>query len=735
MTVKQIARVLTACWLSLVVSTTLFAQQDPPATGSEADLIAVLQSDAPMFDKAKACQQLAVIGTKDSVPVLAKFLSDEKMAHYARFALESNPDPSVDAALRAALDSLEGERLVGVINSIGMRRDAEAVGKLKTLLDGTDPAVAAAAAAALGRIATDGSIELLIGALEKPEPLRVAVADACLTAGDTLAQHGKTSAAVKVFEAVRQADVPQYQQLAALSESIRTQGENAVPLLVEQLQSDDDDRFAVGLSMAHRIQNDRVAQALISELKKPYASSAEHGKELVIIDAKYGADDKWVDVTDQLLSNMEADGITVEANNSLAGDPAPQSKKVLRLRYTLGGEPKQAEIAEGKSLVLEGSPPQNSRHARIIAALEKRGDKIALPAILDAARNGPWDVKLPAVKALATLGDASAVELLLETALADQGALSQAALSSLANISDDEADQRILARLRDSDGQARQKLITLAGLREIASAVPILKKLAGSEDPEVAQAAVDALGLTVDLDEFPTLVGMLAKSTSADAAVAAKTALQKACQRMPDRDAASTILLEHMKGASYDTKADLLDLLGVTGGERALAGVAAAARSDDEQMVDAATQVLGKWMSVDAAPVLLELAKSGNPKFRVRALRGYIRIPRQLNATPEQKLVMSNNALETATRDQERILVIKDVLATIPTAESLHLVMQHIDSPALQAEASAAAVAIGRKLVKTNPKAVAAAMPKVIEVAKVRSVAAAARRLLRQAQQ
>ena len=45
----------------------------------------------------------------------------------ARYGLEPIPDPAVDAALRDALGKVKGRLLVGVIGSIGVRRDPKAV--------------------------------------------------------------------------------------------------------------------------------------------------------------------------------------------------------------------------------------------------------------------------------------------------------------------------------------------------------------------------------------------------------------------------------------------------------------------------------------------------------------------------------------------------------------------------------------------------------------------------------
>ena len=118
-----------------------------------AKLIAILKEpNASVYAKAKACQQLAVVGDKAAVPALAALLADPQLSHYARFGLEPIRDPSVDEALRAALGRVKGKLLVGVINSIGHRKDAKALDALAKLLHDADSEVAKAADAALARI-------------------------------------------------------------------------------------------------------------------------------------------------------------------------------------------------------------------------------------------------------------------------------------------------------------------------------------------------------------------------------------------------------------------------------------------------------------------------------------------------------------------------------------------------------------------------------------------------------
>ena len=118
-----------------------------------AKLVAILQDrGASEYARAKACQRLAVVGDGTAVPALAGLLTDPHLAVYARFALEPLPDPAADDALRGALGKATGNLLVGVINSIGHRRDTKAIAALERLRHDPNTAVAQAADAALGRI-------------------------------------------------------------------------------------------------------------------------------------------------------------------------------------------------------------------------------------------------------------------------------------------------------------------------------------------------------------------------------------------------------------------------------------------------------------------------------------------------------------------------------------------------------------------------------------------------------
>ena len=179
-----------------------------PAKGREPELLAVLKSSSSEKDKADACLELAHVGTKDSVAPLAALLGDDKLAHMARYALEPIPDRSVDDALRSPLGKLKGRALVGVIGSIGVRRDVGAIGPLCNRLKDQDADVVQAAARALGSLGTAATGDALLDALAgTPAGNRQAFYEGLFRCAEALSRAVPT-AALAIYDRLNQPDAP-----------------------------------------------------------------------------------------------------------------------------------------------------------------------------------------------------------------------------------------------------------------------------------------------------------------------------------------------------------------------------------------------------------------------------------------------------------------------------------------------------------------------------------------------
>lgn len=197
-------------------------------------LIAMVKDPkSTVFQKAIACKKLAFVGGKDAIQPMAALLDHPQLSCYARFGLEPNPDPSVDDVLRAALGKLTGKLQIGVINTIGVRKDAKAMPALTKLINSSDPEAAGAAAAAIAQIGGLQAAKVLEAALGSAKPpVFPVVARASLLCVESLLPANKARA-VEIYTQLSGKSMPEPVRLAALrflnAESAAPPGAKAYP--------------------------------------------------------------------------------------------------------------------------------------------------------------------------------------------------------------------------------------------------------------------------------------------------------------------------------------------------------------------------------------------------------------------------------------------------------------------------------------------------------------------------
>lgn len=196
----------------------VMASLDDKAARKELEqrLVAALKHGGSAVAREYACSKLAMIGSEVCVPALAAQLTVPEFATAARNALEAIPGAQATKALRDSVPKAEGLQKIGVINSLGARRDADSVHALTTLLKHEDAGVAGASAAALGAIATTNAAKALREFQPKtPEAIRLKVADAILTCAERLLEAGKRAEAQTLYRLLASSTQPKHIQLAA----------------------------------------------------------------------------------------------------------------------------------------------------------------------------------------------------------------------------------------------------------------------------------------------------------------------------------------------------------------------------------------------------------------------------------------------------------------------------------------------------------------------------------------
>lgn len=167
----------------------------------EKQLVEALEWEVTHDAKQFLCRKLMMVGTAGCVPVLAELLSDEKLAHMARYALERIPAAEAAAALRDAIGKVDGELKIGVIASLGVRQDEATVPVIAKLLGDSDPAIARAAAQGLAAIRTPTAARALMAEEANPEA-EAAATDAKLACAESLLADDSNKDALAIYKSL-----------------------------------------------------------------------------------------------------------------------------------------------------------------------------------------------------------------------------------------------------------------------------------------------------------------------------------------------------------------------------------------------------------------------------------------------------------------------------------------------------------------------------------------------------
>lgn len=610
---KQYRRTLVAETICIVaVLAALCGIVSPGAVAQdEAALIAVIESDTATWqDKLDACRGLQQIGTPAAVPALAALLGDERLSHMARFALEPMPYPEVDRVLRAALDTTQGMPKVGLIISLGARRDAEAAPLIIPLLRDGNPEIAAAAIGALGRIATPEAVDALTASYDGAAPrTQQAVCDALLAAVQQVLSDGDGARAARMSADLLAPRWPVHVRMGAFAALVEADPAAAPRRLIEALRGEEP------------LFRDLAAQLIVD--------SSEQGD------------------------------IRVYAE-------------------TLPTLPVGGQVA-------------------LLRALADVGDASARPQAVQAARSADAGVKEAAVTALASLGNAADVPLLAEMVVAQDAGLAEAAKATLVALQGDGVNAAIAAAASGAAPATRVQLLDVMASRRSEQAAPLAVASLSDADASVRIAGFGVLALLGRGPEAGAVVGALVKAADGDELSAAENALTQICRRAGDE--ALPVVLEGMASAGPEPRVSLLRAAALIGGPQALETVVATLDDADEDVRGEAVRTLSGWATADAAPHLLELARSDDLSRHVLSMQGYVRLA-AAEPSVDAKARMLSAATDLVRRPEEKKLVL-GAWAAVPTAQSLGVLRAGLDDADVRNEAAIAINAVAAEVGKS----------------------------------
>jgi len=476
-------------------------------TSSSADkqrqLIGVLQSEAPPQDKAIACKRLAIYGTKDAVPALAPLLADASLASWARTALEAIPGPEANAALREALGKVQGRLLIGTINSIGNRRDPEAIAGLILKLQDADAGVACAAGVALGRIGGETAAAALVKSLAgAPAEVRGGIAEGCVRCAEQYLAGGKTADAMKLYDLVRAASVPKQRILDATRGAILARGSDGLPLLLEQLRSPDKAMLSIGLSTARELPGKEITQALNAEVRRSapdrqvlvFLALADRNDAAVmpaVLDAaKSGSSQLRIAAVGALdrSGNVSCVPVLLEAAVENNAELALAAKTAIA---------RLPDKAVDVDLIARLQASKGKLRQVLVELAGLRRIEAAMPILLQCVEDADAGVRVAAVKAIGVVGDDKQtddlVQFLQKTQNNKERAEIEKALLAISGRCGAACVPHLLPLAKN--GQSALRIVALHALASVGGAEPLaaVKTACEDKDTEVQDEAIRTL--------------------------------------------------------------------------------------------------------------------------------------------------------------------------------------------------------------------------------------------------
>jgi HEAT repeat protein len=596
----------------------------------EAGLIQIIQSDVPPQDKAIPCKELAIYGTAKAVPALAALLTDKDLSSWARIALEAIPDQAADEALRQAIGKLKGRLLIGVVNSIGVRAYAKATDDLAGLLKNADEEVASAAAAALGRIGTAQAAKAVEPCLAGgPVGVRSAAAEGCVMCAEKLLAAGQADEAIRLYDAVRKADVPIQRILEATRGAILARKDAGA--LLELLRSKDRAMFGLGLRLARELPGQAATDAISAEFTS--ASPDRQGAILLALASR---------------GNLKATPAVIEAAKSGKGQLRIVALGILQSSGDVSCVPvlldaavdDDANVSQTARLTLARLPGQ-AVSADIIARMEKAQGKVllvlldlagqrqipeALPTMVRLANGTDAPARAAALGAIAAMGTDKQIPDMLKLVQSaqnpDDRAGAEKALTALAGRAGAACVSQIKPLMQSASGELR-----IVGLHAMVAA-------GGADALAAVKAGIDDKDEAVQDEAVRTLSTWPNKWPQDEAAADMLLALAKSAKKVPHQVLAMRGYLQYLQSAKKLSDAQRL--------AKASEALQLAARPEEKRLVIA---VLSGVISNGSVEMLAKLASE--PATAQEACLAIVNLAGDRGASKLDKAVLKK-ALETA---------------------------------------------------------------------------------------
>ncbi len=471
----------------------------------EAQFDKFLGSGVTLASKQFICRQLSLIGSDQSVPVLSAMLLNADTSDMARYALERIAGEAVNEALLDALGKAEGLPKVGIINTLGMRRDRKAVAQLAELINSGDAQVASAAVGALGHIADPEAAKALAQAKGKAAgELKNQVLDAYLKCADEYMSHGEGPQALAIYKELYAPSEPAPIRAAALAGVVKTSGDKSLEVVVDALKGSDAQMQMIAISLAREVKGGDVGRTLSGQLGnlQPAAQvqlisalgDIGDSAALPAVAVQTKSDNQAVRIAalDAIknLGNESTVGMLAQAAAEARGEEQQAARQSL---YQLKGDKVDAVIVESIPAADEAAKVE------LITAVDERKITSAKDTLLKTAKDESARVRVESIKVLKSIAGENDLPALVGLVVSAQGdSERREAETTVVAVSQQTKPgagaKAVLAAMENAkDVQSRGAMLSVLGKIGDTSTLPALRASLKDSNAEIQAAGIRAL--------------------------------------------------------------------------------------------------------------------------------------------------------------------------------------------------------------------------------------------------
>ncbi len=493
----------------------------------EKALLAELKAGHSKAVKVFLMEQLELLGSNQSVPVLQSFIGDEMLTKPAIHALRAINTLQARQALAETIDNTEGENRAAVIKTLG---DMEATNVVQDLLPYTyanDWTTQKAALYALAQTGDPAAAEPLAAAADNMQSYKKILAESYyLQLVNHMQQMGNTEQSASLSRDILSGDFESHAKSAALSILYKSEREVALEELLEAASGSDERLRFTALSILKEHPQLEVPESWVNQFDNyPPAAQADIIAMLGPGRASVSMLMPYVESSDPAMRAAAIGAVaTIGGDEALSGlmDALLQARDdqtIAALQKAMLQLPTEPLVSESAEALPSASAPARAALIKILA--ERRADRHLDLVInqLDGAESTTRTAVYQSLQDLATPDDLpQLIELLPRAQNRDERSAIQDAVVSVSGDLPGEKEQAgpVVQAINASPQKHKPYLLEmlpgLGGQQALDAAV----EAASSSDEAVRQAGIEALAQWPDASALAPLKQVLKEASSTE---------------------------------------------------------------------------------------------------------------------------------------------------------------------------------------------------------------------------